>query len=58
MVSPLFYYQLVLVALGWLCMMLHLAWSSQAAMSHPKPAAPELSPRSPSAPLNPRPVQA
>jgi len=41
MVSPLFYYQLVLVALVWLFMMLHLAWSSQAATSHPKPAEPE-----------------
>ncbi len=41
MVSSLFDYQLVLVALVWLFMMLHLAWSSQAAMSHPRPAEPE-----------------
>src|SRR5262245_58191897 len=31
MVSPLFFYQLVLVALVWLCLMLHWAWPSAAA---------------------------
>ncbi len=28
MVSPLFFYQLVLVALVWLCVMLHWVWPS------------------------------
>ena len=37
----LFYYHLVLVALVWLFMMRHLAWSSQAVTSHPRPAEPE-----------------
>jgi hypothetical protein len=31
MVSPLFFYQLVLVALVWLCLMLHWAWPSDSA---------------------------
>ena len=31
MVSHLFFYQLVLVALVWLCLMLHWAWSSDSA---------------------------
>jgi hypothetical protein len=31
MVSPLFFYQLVLVALVWLCVMLHWAWPSDPA---------------------------
>ncbi len=31
MVSPLFFYQLVLVALVWLCVMLHVLWPSDPA---------------------------
>ena len=29
MVSPLFFYQLTLIALGWLCLMLHWIWPSE-----------------------------
>src|SRR5215470_18319608 len=35
MVSPLFFYQLVLVALVWLCVMLHWAWPSTPATACP-----------------------
>src|SRR5262245_43104117 len=35
MVSPLFFYQLVLVALMWLCVMLHWAWPSDPATACP-----------------------
>jgi hypothetical protein len=35
MVSPLFFYQLVLVALVWLCIMLHWAWPSDPATACP-----------------------
>src|SRR4030095_5162852 len=35
MVSPLFFYQLVLVALVWLCVMLHWAWPSDPATACP-----------------------
>src|SRR6266404_3523418 len=35
MVSPLFFYQLVLVALGWLCLMLHWAWPRDSAVACP-----------------------
>src|SRR6266851_4865297 len=35
MVSPLFFYQLVLVALVWLCVMLHWAWPSDPAAACP-----------------------
>src|SRR5499427_117952 len=35
MVSPLFFYQLVLVALVWLCVMLHWAWPSAPATAGP-----------------------
>jgi hypothetical protein len=31
MVSPLLFYQLVLIALVWLCLMLHWAWPSDPA---------------------------
>src|SRR5690242_12475429 len=31
MVSPLFFYQLTLIALAWLCLMLHWMWPSDAA---------------------------
>jgi IS1 family transposase len=42
MVSHLFFYQLVLVALGWLCVMLHWAWPSDPAMcpTTPEPIPP------------------
>jgi hypothetical protein len=35
MVSPLFFYQLVLVTLVWLCVMLHWAWPSDPATACP-----------------------
>jgi hypothetical protein len=37
MVPTLFFSQLVLVALVWLCVMLHWAWPSDPAMSPPTP---------------------
>jgi hypothetical protein len=37
MVSPLFFYQLVLVALVWQCLMLHWVWPSDCAIAHPAP---------------------
>jgi len=44
MISPLFFYQLVLVALVWLCVMLHWAWPSDPATAQqptpPQPAPP------------------
>jgi hypothetical protein len=46
MVSHLFFYQLVLIALGWLCVMLHWAWPSDPApvwptMPEPLPPQPK-----------------
>ena len=41
MIPHLFYYQLVLLGLLWLCVMLHLAWPSRAAVSPQKPIEPE-----------------
>jgi IS1 family transposase len=41
MVSPLFFYQLMLIALVWLCLMLHWMWPSDAAAC---PTLPELLP--------------
>src|SRR5437870_9228383 len=41
MVSHLLFYQLTLIALLWLCVMLHLAWPSRAAVSPQKPIEPE-----------------
>src|SRR5712691_6248833 len=35
MVSPLFFYQLTLIALVWLCVMLHWAWPSDSAAACP-----------------------
>src|SRR5215472_18496554 len=35
MVSHLFFYQLVLIALAWLCVMLHWAWPSDPAAACP-----------------------
>jgi hypothetical protein len=40
MVSALFFYQLVLVALVWLCVMLHWAWPSDPATVCPTPPEP------------------
>src|SRR5262245_21967111 len=40
MVSHLFYYQLVLIALVWLCFMLQGAWPSDPATACPTPPAP------------------
>jgi len=37
MVSHLFFYQLVLIALVWLCLMLHWAWPSDRATTPPTP---------------------
>src|SRR5207245_10671404 len=45
MVSPLFFYQLVLVALVWLCLMLQWAWPSDPAAVCP--TAPEPTPPRP-----------
>jgi hypothetical protein len=41
MIPHLFYYQLVVLGLLWLCVMLHAVWPSQCAMSHQRRAAPE-----------------
>jgi hypothetical protein len=46
MVPELFFYQLVLVALVWLCLMLHWAWprdyaTAQLAPSQPRPPRPK-----------------
>src|SRR5882672_10418425 len=40
MVSPLFFYQLVLIALVWLCLMLQWAWPSDPAAACPPPLEP------------------
>src|SRR5215472_8828562 len=40
MVSHLFFYQLTLIALVWLCVMLHWAWPSDSAAACPSPLAP------------------
>src|SRR5262249_50425662 len=41
MIPHLFYYQLVILGLLWLCVMLHLTWPSRAAVSPQKPVEPE-----------------
>src|SRR5215831_12735079 len=41
MIPHLFYYQLVIWGLLWLCVMLHLTWPSRAAVSPQKPVEPE-----------------
>src|SRR5215467_2578555 len=41
MIPSLFYYQLMLLGLLGLCVMLHLAWPNQAAVSPRKPVEPE-----------------
>src|SRR6266851_2247204 len=40
MVPDLFFYQLVLVALVWVCLMLHWVWPSDCATAHPTPPQP------------------
>jgi IS1 family transposase len=40
MVPNLFFYQLVLVALVWVCLMLHRVWPSDCAPAHPTPPQP------------------
>jgi hypothetical protein len=40
MLSHLFYYQLALLAIIWLCVMLHLAWPSRDVTTQTKPAKP------------------
>ena len=40
MVSHLFFYQLTLIALVWLCVMLHGVWPSDSAAACPTPLAP------------------
>jgi IS1 family transposase len=45
MVSPLFFYQLVLIALVWLCVMLQWAWPSGPAAACPPPELPPLLPK-------------
>jgi IS1 family transposase len=45
MVSPRFFYQLVLIALGWLCVMLQWAWPSDPAAACPPPELPPLLPK-------------
>jgi len=45
MVSHLFFYQLVLVALVWLCLMLHWAWPSAPAVCPMTPEPPPLRPK-------------
>src|SRR4030095_16841070 len=42
MVSPLFFYQLTLIALVWLCVMLHWAWPSDSAAACPTTLDPTL----------------
>jgi hypothetical protein len=41
MIPHLFYYQLMSLGLLWLCVMLHLAWPSRAAVSPQRPGKPE-----------------
>ena len=45
MVSPLFFYQLALIALVWLCLMLHWMWPSAPAAAGPPPELPPLRPK-------------
>jgi hypothetical protein len=41
MIPHLFYYQLVVLGLLWLCVMLHAVWPSRCAISHQRRAEPE-----------------
>jgi len=45
MVSPLFFYQLALIALVWLCLMLQWAWPSDPAVCPTTPEPPPLRPK-------------
>jgi hypothetical protein len=45
MIPHLFYYQLVVLGLLWLCVMLHYTWPSRCAVAPPQPAALVKSPR-------------
>jgi hypothetical protein len=45
MIPHLFYYQLVVLGLLWLCVMLHYIWPSRCAVAPPQPAAWVKSPR-------------
>ena len=45
MVSHLFFYQLVLIALVWLCVMLQMAWPSAPAAMGPPSELPPLLPK-------------
>src|ERR1043166_2088639 len=47
MVSHLFFYQLVLIALAWLCLLLHCAWPSDRATTSLPPPQPTPPPRNP-----------
>src|SRR2546426_1150907 len=54
MISPLFFYQLVLVALIWLCVMLQWAWPSDPATC---PTTPEPTPQGQSAIVSANPLR-
>ena len=41
MIPHLFYSQLMILGLLWLCVMLHSVWPSRGALSHQRPAEPE-----------------
>ena len=56
MVSPLFFYQLGLLALLWLCIMLHYSWPSDQAAQHQSPSQQPRHPKSAPASPNPLPV--
>ena len=42
MIPPLFFYQLAILGLLWLCVMLHLAWPSRGPVSSRWPVEPEM----------------
>jgi hypothetical protein len=56
MVPDLFFYQLMLIALVWLCLMLQWAWPSAPAAVCPTHRNPH--PHGPSAPVSPTPLRA
>ena len=56
MVSHLFFYQLTLIVLVWLCVMLHWVWPSNSAAGCPTPLAPH--PHGPSASVSSNPLRA
>ena len=55
MVSDLFFYQLVLVGLLWLCVMLHYAWPSDRSAGDQRPSKPLPPPPKRSSDLKPFP---